>query len=160
MSDAAKLQRNLQLSRRSGRDQPTAPMRYEGSVKHKEPWTAGMPEHVDFAESASGFSRLPPAAVADPLHEALAGASKHLLSRAPASERFRKLRKRIAVRRQLLWPLGDNYLAGSVQHGSEIDNRVPVDRVGAVRLDPRACAESSTGRAGRRDIRQNVSTRP
>ena len=75
---------------------------------------AGMPEHVDFAESASGFSRLPAAAVADPLHEVLAGASEHLLSRAPASERFRKLRKRIAAlrtgerhrERRLMWLAG------------------------------------------------------
>ena len=61
--------------------------------------TAGMPEHVDFAESASGFSRLPPAAVADPLHEVLAGASDYLLSHAPASERFQKLRKHITALR-------------------------------------------------------------
>ena len=75
---------------------------------------AGMPEHVDFAESASGFSRLPAAAVADPLHEVLAGASEHLLSRASASERFRKLRKRIAAlragerhrERRLMWLAG------------------------------------------------------
>ena len=59
--------------------------------------TVGMPEHVDFAESASGFSRLPPTAVADPLHEVLAGASEHLLSCNPASGRFRKLRKRVAA---------------------------------------------------------------
>ena len=73
-----------------------------------------MPEHVDFAESASGFSRLPPAAVADPLHEVLAGASEHLLSRAPASERFRKLRKRVTAlraaerhrERRLMWLAG------------------------------------------------------
>ena len=76
--------------------------------------TAGMPEHVDFVESASGFSRLPPAAVADPLHEVLAGASEHLLSRAPASERFRKLRKRVTAlraaerhrERRLMWLAG------------------------------------------------------
>ena len=62
--------------------------------------TGICPHRVDFAESASGFSRLPPAAVADPLHEVLAGASEHLLSRAPASDRFLKLRKRIRALRR------------------------------------------------------------
>ena len=75
--------------------------------------TAGMPEHVDFAESASGFSRLPPAAVADPLHELLADASEYLLSCDPSSGRFRKLRKRVAAlraaghrERRLMWLAG------------------------------------------------------
>ena len=75
--------------------------------------TAGMPEHVDFAESASGFSRLPPAAVADPLHELLADASEYLLSCNPASNRFRKLQRRVAAlragrhrERRLMWLAG------------------------------------------------------
>ena len=75
--------------------------------------TAGMPEHVAFAESASGFSRLPPAAVAGPLHELLADASEYLLSCDPSSDRFRKLRKRVAAlraaghrERRLMWLAG------------------------------------------------------
>ena len=63
--------------------------------------TAGMPEHFDFAESDSGFGRLPPEAVAVPLHNVLAGASEYLLSLAPGSDRLKALGVRVARLRGL-----------------------------------------------------------
>lgn len=63
--------------------------------------TAGMPEHFDFAESDSGFGRLPPEAVAVPLYNVLAGASEYLLSLAPGSDRLKTLGARVARLRGL-----------------------------------------------------------
>lgn len=75
---------------------------------------AGMPEGFDFAESERGFRRLPPQAVADPLHEVLSGASGYLLSLNPESERLKALSTRVAALRvadrhrdrRLMWLAG------------------------------------------------------
>ena len=75
---------------------------------------AGMPGHFDFAESERGFRRLPPAVVAEPLHEVLRGASRYLLSLNPDSPRLKTLntqiaRLRVAERqreRRLMWLAG------------------------------------------------------
>ena len=61
----------------------------------------GMPEHFDFAESDRGFGRLPPEAVAVPLHNVLVGASEYLLTLAPGSDRLKSLGAGVARLRGL-----------------------------------------------------------
>lgn len=73
----------------------------------------GMPDHFDFAES-QGVYRLSPQAVADPAHEVLRGASEHLLSLRPNSDRLRALSASVAAlrsaerhsERRLMWLAG------------------------------------------------------
>lgn len=58
---------------------------------------AGMPDHFRFTESERGVERLPPGAVAGPLHEALSEAARYLQARAPESGRIRKLNRKLAA---------------------------------------------------------------
>ena len=51
----------------------------------------GMPEHFNFVYAGPDSCRLPPADIAEPLYEVLAGASNHLLSFSPNSRRLKKL---------------------------------------------------------------------
>lgn len=74
----------------------------------------GMPEHFDFTDSDRGCSRLPPQAVAGPLHEVVSGACEYLQSLEPESPRLKKLSGRIAAlrsaerhrERRLMWLAG------------------------------------------------------
>ena len=50
-----------------------------------------MPGHFDFVYAGPDSCRLQPAAIAEPLYEVLASASKHLLSFSPDSRRLKKL---------------------------------------------------------------------
>ena len=58
---------------------------------------AGMPSHFRFTESERGVERLPPGAVAGPLHEALSDAAGYLQSLAPESSRIRELNRNLAA---------------------------------------------------------------
>ena len=60
----------------------------------------GMPYRFDSTESA-GFGRLPPGAVAEPLHAVLSGASEYLLSLAKESPRIDEFPRIEALRRDL-----------------------------------------------------------
>lgn len=75
---------------------------------------AGMPSHFRFTESERGVERLPPGAVAGPLHEVLSEAARCLQARAPKSSRIRKLNRKLAAlkkangarERRLAWIAG------------------------------------------------------
>ena len=82
---------------------------------------AGMPSHFRFTESERGVERLPPGAVAGPLHEVLSDAARCLQARAPESSRIRKLNRKLAAlkrangarKRRLAWLAG----LGTSKHG-------------------------------------------
>ena len=53
--------------------------------------SAGRPQHFSFLEPVQGVSKLPPNAVAEPLHDVLSSACVYLLSRVPESPRIQAL---------------------------------------------------------------------
>ena len=77
----------------------------------------GVPYRFDSTESA-GFARLPPQAVAEPLHAMLSSASEYLSSRANESRRIEALSRNIKA-------LGD-----SSWHGEDHDQHLIRQRVG------------------------------
>ena len=86
--------------------------------------SAGMPQHFGFLEPLQGVSKLPPGAVAEPLHDVLSSASAYLLSRVPESPRIqalgRSLRGLCSVDesdRRIMWLAGQGTDEESVRTG-------------------------------------------
>ena len=86
--------------------------------------SAGMPQHFSFLEPVQGVSKLPPGAVAEPLHDVLSSASAYLLSRAPESPRIRALGRSLSdlcsvdeSDRRLMWLAGQGTDEESVRTG-------------------------------------------
>ena len=86
---------------------------------------AGEGEHHRFTESDQGFATLPPQTVAEPLHEILSQAARHLSSQIPGSKRITALNRRLqgltgahdAHERRLAWLAGLGTTARGVQTG-------------------------------------------
>ena len=91
-----------------------------GSVR-----VAGEGEHHRFTESDQGFATLPPQTVAEPLHEILSQAARHLSSQIPGSKRIMALNRRLqgltgahdAHERRSAWLAGLGTTARGVQTG-------------------------------------------